>query len=135
MWNHKHSVGLHVRHIAWPTLKILDAAISKPFFVDNVLWAGMPSSIYWNGFLEPTQRNFEKPFCFIIRKWQAVFELLSFLNDWSDLNELGGKWKIFQSSLSSLHNLLNYHLGKCVYWCKQVYEDFWHRWYSNFFLS
>ena len=31
------------------------------FFFYNVLWAGMPSSIYWNGFLEPTQRNIEKP--------------------------------------------------------------------------
>ena len=29
--NHKHSVSLQVRHIARPTLKIRDAAISKPF--------------------------------------------------------------------------------------------------------
>ena len=55
-------------------------------------FAGIASS-------DPLQKTLKNYIFCIIRKWQAVFKLLSFQNDWSDLNELGGKWKIFQGSL------------------------------------
>ena len=54
--------------------------------------AGMASS-------NPLKESLKNHLFCIIRNWEAGFKLFSFQNNWSDLNELGGKWKTFQSSL------------------------------------
>ena len=95
----------------------------------------MPSSIYWNGFLEPTQRNIEKPIFVQNSKGCAVFILLSFLNDGSDFNELGCEewiWEILQSvTFFPLFGLFIW-FGLIVHSTVGPELPFWHlKWYNT----